>query len=208
MNKYSYPSYQELLENISMPPGRRKVILACVKLFSSQGYNATTTAQISEEAGVSQGTIFKYFKTKEDILLAICESMVELVGMPFVEKVSKCNNVEEMVSFIVNDRIAFVKSNQELIKIFFQETMILPVLRNKVEDLFRQQAPKIIEALNKILLNDESLDNTLTHVEQIRAILAPLFIYGFQRFILGLPAIDEESDLKSIEKQILKVLRS
>ncbi len=43
---------------------------AAIELFAAQGYARTTTKEIARAAGVSEGTIFKYFPTKRDLLLA------------------------------------------------------------------------------------------------------------------------------------------
>ncbi len=52
-----------------MPAGKRKTILAAMTLFAQQGFHGTSTMQVAEVAKVSQATVFKYFKTKEDLLL-------------------------------------------------------------------------------------------------------------------------------------------
>ncbi|MFT4296765.1 MAG: helix-turn-helix domain-containing protein [Micropruina sp.] len=43
---------------------------AAVELFAERGYEATTTAQVAERAGVSEMTLFRHFATKEALLLA------------------------------------------------------------------------------------------------------------------------------------------
>jgi AcrR family transcriptional regulator len=40
-----------------------------LRLFAAQGYDATTVDQIAEAAEVSQSTFFRYFPTKEDVVL-------------------------------------------------------------------------------------------------------------------------------------------
>jgi AcrR family transcriptional regulator len=50
---------------------KQDIIDAATELFSQQGYHATSTHQVAKLAEVSEGIIFYYFKTKEDILLEI-----------------------------------------------------------------------------------------------------------------------------------------
>jgi len=54
------------------PMSRKQDILhAATELFAKNGYHATSTHQVAKLADVSEGIIFYYFKTKEDILLEI-----------------------------------------------------------------------------------------------------------------------------------------
>ena len=46
----------------------REIRETALRLFTEQGYDETTIAQIAREAGVSQRTLFRYFGTKEDLL--------------------------------------------------------------------------------------------------------------------------------------------
>lgn len=50
---------------------KQDIIDAATELFSQNGYHATSTHQLAKLADVSEGIIFYYFKTKEDILLEI-----------------------------------------------------------------------------------------------------------------------------------------
>ena len=47
---------------------REAIINAALKLFTERGFDGTTTAAISEEAGVATGTLFRYFPTKEALI--------------------------------------------------------------------------------------------------------------------------------------------
>ena len=50
---------------------KQQLLGAATKLFVAKGFHATPTSAISKEAGVSAGILFHYFKTKEDLIVAL-----------------------------------------------------------------------------------------------------------------------------------------
>jgi len=52
------------------PGGRERLVVAAVDLFTEQGYDATTVAQIVERAGVTRSTFFRHFSDKREVLVA------------------------------------------------------------------------------------------------------------------------------------------
>src|SRR5436853_7778460 len=48
---------------------KEKILAAALKLFRENGLDGTTTKEISKKAGIAEGTLFNYFKTKEDLAL-------------------------------------------------------------------------------------------------------------------------------------------
>ena len=55
-----------------------KISSAACELFCEKGYSATSTSEIAKRAEVSEGTIFKYFATKKDLLLYIATYGIEM----------------------------------------------------------------------------------------------------------------------------------
>ena len=52
---------------------RQQILDAALRCFSRDGFHATTTADIVRESGVSQGTLYLYFATKEDMVVALAD---------------------------------------------------------------------------------------------------------------------------------------
>lgn len=52
---------------------RQQILEAALTCFSRDGFHATTTADIVRESGVSQGTLYLYFATKDDIVAALAD---------------------------------------------------------------------------------------------------------------------------------------
>ncbi|MCP2265601.1 TetR/AcrR family transcriptional regulator [Promicromonospora thailandica] len=61
------------------PGARDRLVVAAVDLFTEQGYDATTVAQIVERAGVTKSTFFRYFPDKRDLLVAGQEALSTLL---------------------------------------------------------------------------------------------------------------------------------
>lgn len=55
------------IQQQKMKVKRQKILDEAIKLFSNQGYNDTTIAKVAKAAGISFGSVFTYFETKEDL---------------------------------------------------------------------------------------------------------------------------------------------
>jgi len=61
------------------PGARERLVVAAVDLFTEQGYDATTVAQIAERAGVTRSTFFRHFSDKREVLVAGQETLSQLL---------------------------------------------------------------------------------------------------------------------------------
>ncbi len=80
-----------------MKEKEQKILDTSLKLFVERGFHGTTTSEIAKTAGVATGTLFHYFKTKEELIdrlyIYTKESILEEVqgdydeGKPFKENI-------------------------------------------------------------------------------------------------------------------------
>src|SRR5579859_3140182 len=56
---------------------KERILAASLELFRKSGLEGTTTKQISKKAGIAEGTLFNYFKTKEDLALYFFQKETE-----------------------------------------------------------------------------------------------------------------------------------
>jgi len=52
------------------------ILSSATELFARKGYKSTAVSEIAEQADVAQGTVFHHFKSKEKLLIAICDELV------------------------------------------------------------------------------------------------------------------------------------
>ena len=116
-------NYAAQLDQAKMPAGKKKVLQTALTLFANNGFHATTTAKIAKQAGVSEGTIYKYFKSKDDLLGKLLEPILFEIKDNFFATIDDSQSLEELVAFIVADRLEFIEVNFAFIRLIIQEVL-------------------------------------------------------------------------------------
>jgi len=130
-----------------------KILEAAVDIFSEKGYAATSTSEIAQKAGVAEGTIFKHYKTKKDLLLSIAGPIVTKVFAPFLMRdFAKLLDlpyprVEDFFRAVVRDRLAFARKNTKLLKIFVHEVPFQPELLEQAKDMLSKIVAKRVQRI-------------------------------------------------------------
>ncbi|HWN67507.1 MAG TPA: helix-turn-helix domain-containing protein, partial [Haliangium sp.] len=59
---------------------RERILDAAERVFARQGFYQSRVSEIARDAGVADGTIYLYFKSKDDLLISLFESRMERVN--------------------------------------------------------------------------------------------------------------------------------
>ena len=202
MDKTIFESFEDFLEESNYPQGKKKIMRSAVDLISTKGYNGTSTLHIAEHAGLSQATLFKYFKTKDDLLTAILHPVVPGLFGSFFEELLTFETTEEKVHYFVHNRMSYLKKNRALIKIIFHEIFSNNKLRNEQKFIWSTIQDKL-QTFHKELLADPRDDPDLTIPQMARICVGPLLAYFAQLYIIGDNDEMRVEDLDLLEKQIL-----
>lgn len=139
MTEKNFTNYfAEWISAQEFPPGKQKALLAASELFSQQGYDATSTAQIAKKAGISEATIFKYFKTKKALLMTVLSPMSDGL-IPSIQtdfwndfKQQKFNSATDLLHALVADRVQYFQQNIVIAPILLDQLLVNPSLRDQV----------------------------------------------------------------------------
>lgn len=103
---------------------KERIINASKQLFSKKGYDSTTVSEIAEKSNVTKALIYYYFKSKEDILDYLIQSLMinaASIAMDFIH-----TNIEDMINSgsldILPDRLHFI--NEKATQDFLQNAHI------------------------------------------------------------------------------------
>ena len=202
MDKTIFESFEDYLEEADYPQGKKKIMRSAVDLMSTKGYNGTSTLHIAEHAGLSQATLFKYFKTKVDLLTAILHPVVPGLFGSFFDELLTFETTEEKVHYLVHNRMTYLKKNRALMKIILHEIFSNKKLRNEQIFIWNTIQDKLL-ALHKELLTDPCINPEITIPQMVRICIGPLLAYFSQLYIVGDNGEIREEDLDLLEKQIL-----
>ncbi|MFO1446166.1 TetR/AcrR family transcriptional regulator [Bacillus sp. Bva_UNVM-123] len=89
----------------------QKIFEAGMSLFQEKGFINTTLQDICEKAGVSKGTIFNYFSSKEDILAKFGRNQA-IVLKQFADKLSPSMSTKEKIIAVLLEDIRLVKKSE------------------------------------------------------------------------------------------------
>ena len=202
MDKTIFESFEDYLEEADYHQGKKKIMRSAVDLMSTKGYNGTSTLHIAEHAGLSQATLFKYFKTKVDLLTAILHPVVPGLFGSFFDELLTFETTEEKVHYLVHNRMTYLKKNRALMKIILHEIFSNKKLRNEQIFIWNTIQDKLL-ALHKELLTDPRINPEITIPQMVRICVGPLLAYFSQLYIVGDNGEIREEDLDLLEKQIL-----
>ncbi|MCX4816566.1 TetR/AcrR family transcriptional regulator [Streptomyces sp. NBC_01239] len=96
------------------PGATQRLVVAAVDLFTEQGYDATTVAQITERAGVTKSTFFRHFSDKRELLVAGQETLSRLLSDGITEAPASASPLQAVAAGLERASSAMGPTNREL----------------------------------------------------------------------------------------------
>lgn len=177
------------------------ILNAAIKVFSETGYHRAQVARIAKEAGVADGTVYLYFKNKEDILISLFqEKMGEFIARIEDEISSAGSSVEKLLR-IIRCHFTLLGDNPDMARV------------TQIE--LRQADVKIAEGIHQSLKQYFRLIESIIHEGQRNGEIKPnLDVKLIRKMVFG--TMDEivtswimskrQEELKSLSEQVFLLL--
>jgi len=153
-----------------------QILEAAVKVFARQGFYQSTVAQIAKEAGVADGTIYLYFKNKDDILVQFFSFRTKQVFDSFREEVDRAEASSDKLRNLVRRHLAEFQRDRDGAIVFQVEThqnsRLAEAQIREMSQMYRDLISEIVE-----------------QGQQEGTIRKDLYVGLVKRFIIG--AVDE-----------------
>ncbi len=204
-----YADTLKKMENLTEK--QKKVLQASLELFASQGFEATTSQQIAKRAGVSVGSVYHTFPTKQAILVAVLapifEGTMDTVANQFNDNTfgKGFESVEELVKVTIADRFYFADKNINVIRLILGQMLVNSVFVEDLKKIFEQQAKQLVLPTIVRLQAEQKIKNL--PIEKILQILFyPLATYIGKR-VLGINNMSLEEEIEFATEITIKTLK-
>jgi TetR/AcrR family fatty acid metabolism transcriptional regulator len=125
--------------------GKYEAILrAAIKVFARSGFFNAKVADVAREAGVADGTVYLYFKNKDDILVSIFNHVMEEALALGRERLAEVSDPVEKLKQIVHAHLDRIGRDRDLAIVFQVE------LRSSTKFMEQFSATKVTEYLDMI----------------------------------------------------------
>jgi AcrR family transcriptional regulator len=139
------------------PERREQIVLAAAAVLGRDGYAATTLKQIAREADVAPGLLHYYFRSKDDLLIAVIEALFHRFIEEWQESVDGLSDPFDRISAAI-DRFARICAERpevtRLLLDFYALSVGTPALRDRTRRLLSELQEHVAE---EIRLNTASL---------------------------------------------------
>ncbi|HEX7279994.1 MAG TPA: TetR/AcrR family transcriptional regulator [Solirubrobacterales bacterium] len=100
---------------------RREVVATAARLFAERGYDGTSMSELTEATGLAAGGLYHYIEGKDDLLIAICDELLE----PLLEQAQEIAATDappvEQLRELVATWVAHVVEHRDHMLVFTQE---------------------------------------------------------------------------------------
>ena len=108
------------MKRLSTEERRRQIAEAALRIIAEQGLRKFTVAAISEEVGLADGTIFRHFEDKDDIVLEAVKRLEETLVQQ--EPPPEGDPIEQLSTFL-RRRVQLISERPEIFKVLFSDDL-------------------------------------------------------------------------------------
>ncbi|MCK5254567.1 MAG: helix-turn-helix transcriptional regulator [Deltaproteobacteria bacterium] len=104
---------------------REEILKAAESVFAQKGFHNSTVAEIAKESEFAIGTIYQFFKNKEELYYIMMIEKFDLLYSTLSKEVGRNTKCFEKLNCLVGVVLAFIEQNVDFFKIFTWELNVL-----------------------------------------------------------------------------------
>ncbi len=106
------------------------IMLAARTVFCEKGYEAASTAEIAARAGVVEGTLYRYFPSKRDLLIRVVEAFYEEIFADYERQLAGVRGTWNRLRFLIWKHLSVLHDEPALCRLIVHELRPSPEYRD------------------------------------------------------------------------------
>lgn len=132
------------------------IMAAAQKVFCDKGYGNALTAEIADRAGVVEGTLYRYFPTKRDLLIRVVEHWYEQIFADYDTQLRRISGTWNRLRFMIWRHLAVLHGDRAMCRLIFNELRSWPEYRETVVfDLNRRYTQRTLTIIEEGIASGE-----------------------------------------------------
>lgn len=133
------------------PDKRQKIMDAVEHLFTRRRFHEVTLDQVAQKAGVGKGTIYLYFKDKENLFFQTAISGFDELCSLLKRKVSGSSPFHDQLQDACAEIISFFSNRKQLLRMIQNDEPRMRWQQNNIRNLWLEKRQNLIDALSHII---------------------------------------------------------
>ncbi len=100
---------------------RKEILISAERLFAAKGFFTTTMSEIAREAEFGTGTLYNYFKSKEDLYFTLIDEKTDEINRLVKSELSQPIPVKEKIKRVLRLQFEFIERNRDFFRIYITE---------------------------------------------------------------------------------------
>jgi AcrR family transcriptional regulator len=100
---------------------REEILSSAQKVFAAKGFFPTTMSDIAREAEFGTGTLYKYFKSKQELYFTLIDEKVEEINRLVKVELSQKTSAIERIKKVLRLQFEFIERNRDFFRIYISE---------------------------------------------------------------------------------------
>lgn len=100
---------------------RQDILCAAESLFSKHGFFKTNMAEIASTAQFAMGTVYRFFRSKEDIYISLVEAKVEELASRIERAIADLPSASEKIKALIRVKLEYADRNRDFFRIYVSE---------------------------------------------------------------------------------------
>lgn len=129
---------------------RNKIIKAARSLFAEKGFKGATTAEIAKTAEISEGTIYRHFSSKTELLMECVTPVLKEIIDNLDDNISEKDNLRDFTIYSIEMRLNLYEKHYETMRIVLNELPYSREMAALFVAFLQEQEEKISRYLEKV----------------------------------------------------------